>query len=177
MNKFGRMLAFAATVVLLFTAYRPDGQAQDTADDRLSARVDTYVEKQRIVVMTDIANEPDDQMSLVRFLVYSSQFDVEGLIATTSTWMKNKVRPDVIQMLVASYVDVRPKLVQHQPGFPTADSLKAVIAEGQPGYGMAAVGAGKTSPGAALIIKAAGRPDPRPLWVLALQEDKRSGGS
>lgn len=43
--------------------------------------------------MTDNANEPDDQMSLVRFLVYSSQFDVEGLIATTattSTWMKNR---------------------------------------------------------------------------------------
>ena len=28
--------------------------------------------------MTDIANEPDDQMSLVRFLLYSNQFDVEG---------------------------------------------------------------------------------------------------
>lgn len=42
------------------------------------------------------------------------------------------MRPDVIQLLVASYGDVRPKLVQHQPGFPTADSLKAVIAEGNP---------------------------------------------
>lgn len=82
--------------------------------------------------MTDIANEPDDQMSLVRFLVYSSQFDVEGLIATTSTWVKNKVRPDVIQMLVASYGDVRPKLVQHQPGFPTADSVKASLPRGNP---------------------------------------------
>ena len=59
----------------------------------LAARIDPYVEKQRVVVMTDIANEPDDQMSLVRFLVYPNQFDVEGLIATTSTWMKNKVRP------------------------------------------------------------------------------------
>ena len=43
--------------------------------------------------MTDIANEPDDQMSMVRFLVYSNQFDVEGLVATTSTWMRNTVRP------------------------------------------------------------------------------------
>ena len=53
--------------------------------------------------MTDIANEPDDQMSMVRFLVYSNQFDVEGLIATTSTWMRNQVRPDVIQTLVDAY--------------------------------------------------------------------------
>ena len=32
-----------------------------------------------MAAMTDIANEPDDQMSMVRFLVYSNQFDVEGL--------------------------------------------------------------------------------------------------
>ena len=38
----------------------------------------------RVVVMTNIANEPDDQMSLVRFLLYSNQWDVEGLVATTS---------------------------------------------------------------------------------------------
>ena len=64
--------------------------------DALAERIDPYVEKSRVVVMTDIANEPDDQMSMVRFLVYSNQFDVEGLIASTSTWMRNKVRPDVI---------------------------------------------------------------------------------
>ena len=58
--------------------------------------------------------------------------------ATTSTWVKNKVRPDVIRMLVAFYGEVHPKLVHQEPGFPAADSLKAVIAEGQPGYGMAA---------------------------------------
>ncbi len=32
---------------------------------------------------------------------------------------------------------------------------------------MAAVGPGRTSPGAALILRAADEPDPRPLWVLA----------
>ena len=57
----------------------------------------------RVVVMTDIANEPDDQMSLVRFLVYANQLDVEGLIATTSTWMKARVRPDVIHSVLDAY--------------------------------------------------------------------------
>jgi hypothetical protein len=141
-------------------------RAQQPAVDPLAARIDPYVDRQRVVVMTDIANEPDDQMSMVRFLVYSNQFDVEGLIATTSTWMKNKVRPDVIQMLVGAYEQVRPQLSLHEPGFPTADALKAVIAAGQPGYGMAAVGAGKMTPGAELILKAADKNDPRPLWVL-----------
>jgi hypothetical protein len=61
--------------------------------DAVSSRVDPYVEKTRVVVMTDIANEPDDQMSMVRFLVYSNQYDIEGLIASTSTWMRNKSVP------------------------------------------------------------------------------------
>ena len=55
--------------------------------------VDPFAARPRVVVMTDIANEPDDQMSLVRFLVYSNQFDVEGLVATTSTWMKTGPGP------------------------------------------------------------------------------------
>jgi hypothetical protein len=156
----------AAAVVAAVMLAAGTTTAQDAVDP-LAARVDPYVEKQRVVVMTDIANEPDDQMSMVRFLVYSNQFDVEGLIATTSTWMRNKVRPDVIQMLVAAYDEVRARLLRHQPGFPAAESLRAVIVAGQPGYGMAAVGPDRMSAGAELIIRAAERNDPRPLWVLA----------
>jgi hypothetical protein len=135
--------------------------------DPLAARVDPYADKQRVIVMTDIANEPDDQMSMVRFLVYSDQFDVEGLLATTSTWMKNRVRPDVIHTLIDAYDQVRPTLLQHRPGFPTAASLKALIASGQPAYGMAAVAPDKMSAGAEVIVRAGQRPDARPLWVLA----------
>ena len=132
-----------------------------------ASRVDPYVARPRVIVLTDIANEPDDQMSLVRFLVYSNQFEVEGLVATTSTWMKNKVRPDVILSVLDAYEQVQPNLAQHAPGFPTAAALRRVVASGQPGYGMEAVGRGKTSPGAELIVRAAQKNDPRPLWVLA----------
>src|SRR5688500_4799481 len=89
-------------------------RAQGQAVSPLASRIDPYVEKQRVVVMTDIANEPDDQMSIVRFLVYSNRFDVEGLVATTSTWMKNRVRPDVLQTLVRAYEEVWPRLSQHE---------------------------------------------------------------
>ena len=92
------------------------GAQQQAAPDPLAARVDPYVDKQRVIVMTDIANEPDDQMSMVRFLVYSNQIDVEGLIATTSTWMRNKVRPDVIQTLVDAYEQVLPNLLAAPAG-------------------------------------------------------------
>lgn len=140
---------------------------QEAAVDPLASRVDPYVEKQRVIVMTDIANEPDDQMSMVRFLVYANHFDVEGLIATTSTWMKNKVRPDVIETLVAAYAQVESRLAKHEPGFPAAGALKAAIASGQPAFGMAAVGPDRMTAGADLILRAAERADPRPVWVLA----------
>jgi hypothetical protein len=129
--------------------------------------VDPYVARPRVVVLTDIANEPDDQMSLVRFLLYSNQWDVEGLVATTSTWLKDRVRPDVIHSVLDGYEKVQPNLLKHAPGFPTAASLRGVVVPGQPGYGMAAVGDGKASAGAELVLLAAGRDDPRPLWVLA----------
>ena len=85
-----------------------------------ASRVDPYVARPRVIVLTDIANEPDDQMSLVRFLVYSNQWDVEGLVATTSTWMKDKVRPDVILTVLDAYEQVQPNLLKHAAGFPDA---------------------------------------------------------
>ncbi|HTV00627.1 MAG TPA: nucleoside hydrolase-like domain-containing protein [Luteitalea sp.] len=133
----------------------------------LAARVDPHVERVRMVILTDIANEPDDQMSLVRFLVYANHFDVEGLIATTSTWLRDKVRPDVLKEVLGAYTQVQPLLAKHAAGFPTADALRAAIASGQPGYGMAAVGDGKASEGSAMLLKAMMRDDPRPLWVTA----------
>jgi hypothetical protein len=81
----------------------------------LAARVDPYVAKPRVIVMTDIANEPDDQMSMVRFLLYSNQLDIEGLIATTSTWMKKQVRPDVIRTVLDAYDQVQPNLAKSPP--------------------------------------------------------------
>ena len=60
-------------------------------------------ERPRVVVLTDIANEPDDEESLVRFLVSSSDYHVEALVATTSTWLRNKVHPDRIQAQIRAY--------------------------------------------------------------------------
>ena len=50
-------------------------------------------EKVRVFVLTDIENEPDDAMSMVRFLSYANQWEVEGLVATTSIHLKVKVAP------------------------------------------------------------------------------------
>src|ERR1700687_5534492 len=85
-------LSHSTSIAALFLAagIGAAGGADEPAAASPWARVDPYVARPRVIVMTDIANEPDDQMSLVRFLLYSNQFDVEGLVATTSTWMKDR---------------------------------------------------------------------------------------
>jgi hypothetical protein len=122
-------------------------------------------EKPRVLVLTDISNEPDDEESLVRFLVYANEFDVEGLVATTSTWLRTKTREDLIRRDIGAYAEVRKNLLKHAPGFPPAEQLLAVAKTGQTGYGMQFVGSGKSTAGSQLIIEAADKPDPRPIWV------------
>lgn len=122
-------------------------------------------ERPRIFVLTDIENEPDDAMSLVRFLTYANHFDIEGLAATTSIHQRTKVAPQTIRRIVTAYAKVRANLEEHEPGFPTGDHLLSVVTEGLPLYGMQAVGEGRDSPGSEQLLRAIDREDPRPLWV------------
>ena len=122
-------------------------------------------ERPRVIVLTDISNEPDDEESMVRFLVYSNELDVEGLIATTSTHLRDRTREDLIRRQIEAYSEVRQNLAQHAPGFPTKDDLLAVTRTGQPAYGMQAVGEGKASAGSRHIIEVVDRADDRPIWI------------
>ncbi len=122
-------------------------------------------EKPRLFVLTDIANEPDDEESLVRLLVYSNEFDIEGLVATTSIHMKRETREDLIRRMTGAYGKVRENLLKHAPGYPSVEALGEVTTTGQTDYGMACVGAGKNTEGSKLLIAAVDRADDRPLWV------------
>ena len=122
-------------------------------------------ENPRVFVLTDIENEPDDAMSMVRFLVYANNFDIEGLAATTSIHQRKKVAAYRIREIVEAYSKVRDNLEKHESGFPTGDYLKSIITEGLPEYGMEAAGKSKDSPGSELLIETVDREDPRPLWV------------
>jgi len=121
--------------------------------------------KARVFVLSDMGNEPDDQMSFVRLLLYSNELDLEGLVATTSTWQKDKVQPETMREIVRAYGGVRPNLLKHADGWPEAAALEAVVSAGPAVYGMAAVGKGQASPGAVALLRAADRQDPRPLWI------------
>jgi Protein of unknown function (DUF1593) len=122
-------------------------------------------EKPRVIVLSDIGNEPDDQMSLVRFLLYSNEIDVEGLIATTSTWQRSKTSPEIMKSVIAAYGKVRGNLALHANDWPDAAVLDRLVTSGQGKYGLAATGPDKMSVGAQAIIAAADKDDPRPLWI------------
>ena len=130
-----------------------------------ASHIDSFQGKPRVLVISDIGNEPDDQMSLTRFLLYSNEFDVEGLVAATSTWQRKKVSPEIIQKVLSNYGKVRDNLLKHTPGFPAVEDLSKMVKAGQPAYGMAAVGKDKMSPGADLLLQAGDRKEPRPLYV------------
>ena len=120
---------------------------------------------QRLIVLTDIGADPDDQQSLVRLLLYSNQIDIEGIVATTSCWQQSRVRPELITAIVEAYGKVQPNLLQHEPGFPSADDLHLRTKTGRPEYGMQGVGEGKDSDGSDWIIRALEKDDDRPVWI------------
>lgn len=131
----------------------------------LSASAFAAPVKPRVFVLTDIENEPDDAMSMVRYLVYANQFDTEGLVATTSTHQRSRVAPQAIRKIVSAYGQVRDNLELHERGFPTGEQMLAVVSQGLPVYGMQGVGEGKDSPGSEQLIRSLDRDDPRPVWV------------
>jgi len=126
---------------------------------------DTFTGHPRVVILSDIGNEPDDQMSFVRLMLYSNELDLEAMIASTSTWQRNATHPETMHAIVQAYGQVRPNLLLHAQGWPTAEDLDRRIFAGQPAYGMAATGPGKASAGSQALLKAMERDDPRPLWV------------
>lgn len=150
-----------AVLVLMLCA--TTSQAATLAES--PAGVDNFAGNPRLFVLTDIGNEPDDQMSLVRLLLYSNEIDIEGLVATTSTWQKDRVQPEIIRDLIRAYGRVQQNLLLHSRGWPTAQSLLARISTGPRGYGMAALETKQPSPGAVALLDAARRTDARPLWV------------
>ncbi|MFE8147603.1 DUF1593 domain-containing protein [Brenneria goodwinii] len=151
----------------LMAVYAPAFSVAQTAavTEKGAAPVAANAEKTRILILSDIGNEPDDSQSLVRFLLYSNEFDVEGIVATTSTWLRDKVNTPMILERIDAYERVLPNLQKHAPGYPSAQALRNVVRSGRAGFGMAHVGDGKSTEASELIIQAVDKQDARPLWI------------
>src|SRR6476620_4963282 len=120
-------------------------------------------DKPRLLVLTDMGADPDDQQSMVRLLLYANEFEIEGLIATsagtTGKREQHATHPEMIRELVAAYGAVRGNLLKHAEGYPAAEELLSKIKLGSSQRGMEAIGEGKDTEGSKWIIAVVDKAD------------------
>jgi hypothetical protein len=145
--------------------------------------VEAVVAPKRVLISTDFPSipvtnsDPDDVQSIVRFLLYSNEFDVEGLVASAGTFEMKAEMKNLLRVL-DTYVQVEAPLKTIDPRYPTADYLRSVTFEGMGtnhdlnikwGYDKQPwtdiLGEGKDSEASEAIISAVDKPDPRPLYL------------
>jgi hypothetical protein len=127
----------------------------------------------RVIVETDAGGDPDDEQSLVRFLVYANEFDIEGIIANRPVARerenKNPARDGlgIVRTLVSAYGQCHTNLVKHDSRFPPPQQLSARTVAGYD----------DTDDGVNLILRAVDAPDPRPVWFSNWGTDRGSAES
>jgi hypothetical protein len=83
--------------------------------------------KPRIIVTSD--GEIDDQCSMIRFLMYANEWDIKGIITSSSQyhWQGHKwAGDDWIEPDLNAYAQVYPNLLKHEPGYPTPEYLRSI---------------------------------------------------
>ena len=126
-------------------------------------------QKPRLLVTTDLGADPDDQQSLVRLMVYSNEFEIEGIIVssngTKGDLKEGQIKPEFATEILRGYQSVYPNLLLHDQHFPSPESLFAVLKNGNPNRGWEYVGAGYDTEGSEWIIRHLDKKDSRPLNI------------
>ncbi len=146
------------------------------------------VPRPRVVITCD--PELDDHNSLLRYLLYSTDYDTQGLVYASShvhwkgdgkgttqyledgeyarlglgpqTSWRWKEGERFIDEDVDAYEKVYPNLVKHHPGYPSPASLRSVIREGNTAFES---DYSEDTPGSDLIRDLLLDDDPRPVFV------------
>lgn len=113
----------------------------------------------RIIIETDAGGDPDDEQSLVRFLLYANEWDIEGIIANRPQARdQENLNPErtglgIVRRMLKAYGECHPNLVRHDRRYPRPEELTKVCVAGY-----------DTDDAVDRIVAAVDRPDPRPLW-------------
>lgn len=127
-----------------------------------------YESKPRTFIMTDISNEPDDQMSLVRLLVHANELDLQGIAVVTSVWKNDSLDLTSAHNVMTAYGEVTDNLNANVPEsgtYPNGDEVLSKLYAGHPVYGLAALEL-PLSNGSTALINATDASN-EPLWVCA----------
>src|SRR5690242_13916552 len=90
----------------------------------LALATSSGAERLRLLIETDAGGDPDDEQSLVRFLLYANEWDIEGIIANRPEARrgenKNVERTGlgIVRRLLTAYGQCRTNLVLHDPRYP-----------------------------------------------------------
>jgi len=124
----------------------------------------------RVIATTD--GEVDDRSSMIRFLLYSCDFDVAGIVQVNSRFQKDgHSGKKWIEAQLDTYEKLLPQLRKHNPNYPDADHLRSVMRVGNENrkdlYVAPPDMETKNTAGAQLIIDTLLDDDPRPVHVLS----------
>ncbi len=115
----------------------------------------------------DHTSDPDDIQSMIRFLLYTNDFKVEELIASSGTFANVANKQNILD-IIDLYDQVDENLRKHDANYPTADYLRSVTFQGMSGtWGKSVsnnIGEGKDNEASERIIKIVDNPDVRPIW-------------
>ncbi len=145
--------------------------------------VSGQITKPRVIAMTD--GEVDDRCSMVRFLLYTNDIELEAIIQTNSVyqpkgWSSSKWLDEQID----AYEQVYPNLIVHDPSFPSPAEIRRKVYTGDedsshinvdgisyrriPGTAPVINPAGwKDTPGSDRIVEILLENDPRPVYIQA----------
>jgi len=127
--------------------------------------------KPRAIATTD--GEIDDRCSMIRFLMYANEWDIKGLIHSSSKhhWLGDEDHPgktwrDVswLDEQIDQYAEVHPYLKQNDPGYPSPEYLRSqvfvgnILLEGD---------MREPTPGSDRIVEVLLDDDPSPVWLQA----------
>ncbi|QDV25200.1 pectinesterase family protein [Aureliella helgolandensis] len=148
------------------TAAHLDGDWNPDVSELYVATGTALLQKSRVLVTSD--GEIDDQCSMVRFLLYANEWDIEGIVTSSSQyhWHGHKwPGDDWVQPYLTAYAAVYPNLLTHDSRYPTAEFLQSrtfvgnVTAEGEMDI---------ITPGSQHIVKVLlDESDDRPIWIQA----------
>ena len=128
----------------------------------------------RLIIMADMGNEPDEVQQMVHMMLYSNEFDLEGLIAVTGAHLNPQqaqpyrqiLHPELFTEIINAYSKVLENLKKHADGWPEVGYLHSIVATGQTDYGIEGTGLGKSSPGSKLFIRSLTQGDDRPIYIV-----------